>query len=1036
MTLAPSGRSRRRQVWLAGAGAMLVAAVTFGNVAQQSTASADDTGLASPTARGINHNAWQRGHDAYASDNKYAFAETEGAIQSFEKFGFSLPPTATIAGVEVFLEAHVERDINGGCRIEARLYNTGEASHTAWQGAELTTSDAVYMLGGPTDEWGLSGAWRPSDFADDHFHVEVQFDDQGPGNTCRDAGATVYLDHIQVRVHFSEAETTAQTATTVTCAPTPVLAGAATTCTATVSSEAATPEGEVAFATAADGTFGSNRCVLVAGSCSVTYTPSSAATSPHTLEATYVPASNHQGSGDTTQVAVLPDADGDGVADGEDTCPETPAGAAVDGAGCPSRTIRIMKVVEHANGGTPPMAGFSGTIAPHSPGSWDIDTSVSAIVEIADVSGSTAQTITEAAPGGDWTFGGYWAGVGLLDSCASGEFEGDRENGVLIPADGQAYTVCIRNVYAPPNVVLAKVVAEDETAPSDAFAVTIAQTDGPFSRTLTIRAEDGPVPVEVTSGTFTIEERDPATVGAGYVVIGYSVGALEDDGSVACDPTTTPPPTIAVEAGDVAVVCIHNRAAALPTVRKEALGFAGGVAAWRITIDNRGTDAIARTVRVTDPGVALTDGAGCTQEEEVITCEVDADRELSFEVTRPIAGAACADREIGNAAGAAVVTASGTIDLGSTGIAAVSIPGDPDVCDLPLLEKVSSGYGDGGARWTITIDNRVPDAGPQTVVVRDPDVVLVSVDGDCAPASPGDAVDGVRCAIAPGGVVTLVVERAEHPSCDPRTVSNVAEAHALSEGGALRALQGSPSLPSSVTVPGSDAECPSQIVVRKLFDDGDGQPGPTDVAVNGWDIAVTCDGVPLPGSPDTTGTHRAGTVMFTVPAPAGGKTCTVTEATALLVRTVGHAVNGGPFEPGSSTTITLAGRDQVTVVFLNEPVGLVAPEPNGADAVVPRLDPRHATDGASSPAREPQAPENEPTPPPAEAPPAGDGTGPLPSPAEGDGAPPAEATPAPPAAGSGVASGPTGEAWPAVVAILAALAFVIAHHLAVSARRR
>lgn len=1037
--------------------------------------------------------------------------------------------------------------------------------------------------------------------------------------------------------------------TSVSCEPNPVIAGQPSTCTATVASDAGAPEGTVHFASDGDGTFSNTSCDLAAGECPVDYTPASAGSTPHTVTATYVPSSNHQGSQGDDQVEVLVDGDGDGVADSVDQCPGTETGATVDDAGCPARIIRIIKLAVHAEGGTPPAAVFEGTISPHAPGSWSIDTSTSAVVEIDGVFGSTVQTVVESEPGASWTFSGYWRGEGLLSDCAGATFDGARQVGVAvpgdglaytvcirnvytpptgniiirkavdpdaardgaafafdfgtlsggrsplghgdevtfagvepgsytvsetnlpdgwtvaiacsgdldggsavsgssvtidldadetidctfanthvsrtvrimkvveragggdvpnatfsgtvtpgdaawtidtstqnrvnagglapyepltviesaegddwlfggywrgegllsgcggatfagtrqdgaeIPADGQAYTVCIKNVYAPPVIVLAKVVEGELAGTADEFSIAITQTGGSFSEQVALRATDGPLAIEVTTGTFAVTEGDPSGIGAGYLPPGYSEGTIEEDGSVTCGAAGASPPEVSLVAGETAVICVHNRAARLPTVSKSAMGFKDGAATWRLTIDNTGEDTIARVVRVTDPGVTLIPAAGCSQDGADITCEVSADSSVSVDMSTHVPGQTCADRRVENQASAVAVTAAGDIDLGTAGSAAVTVPGNPDVCDRPVLSKTAAGYVDGHARWSITIDNRVEQAGRRTVVVDDPDATLVSVDGNCEPSGVGATVDGLTCRIEPNEVVTIVVGRAEPSACDARLIGNSAAAEVVLEAGGARPLQNSPTLDAFVTVPGDDAACPARITVRKLFDtDGDGHvAAPPDTPVNGWAITVACDGGEPPGSPGITGTDGAGTVVFTVPAPAGGKSCTVTEATQTLVRTVGHSINGGPLQPGGSAEVTLVGRDDVTVTFLNDPVELPAPEPSTAvDTVIPGPRQQRDDDAPDSATPEPQAPAPTPGAPPSQddggsGEPAATGTpSPVATPTVSPGV---TATPAPPATGTGLAPGKRWGAISLTIIVAIMLAALSAH---------
>ena len=94
--------------------------------------------------------------------------------------------------------------------------------------------------------------------------------------------------------------------TIVECSPTPLPVNASTQCTATVTDisggSASVPTGTVTFSSApgTDGGFDTPSCSLDAqGRCSVTYTPTNAATTPHTIAADYGGDAKHDASGDT-----------------------------------------------------------------------------------------------------------------------------------------------------------------------------------------------------------------------------------------------------------------------------------------------------------------------------------------------------------------------------------------------------------------------------------------------------------------------------------------------------------------------------------------------------------------------------------------------------------------------------------------------------------------------------------------------------------------------------------------------------------------
>jgi Bacterial Ig-like domain (group 3) len=101
-------------------------------------------------------------------------------------------------------------------------------------------------------------------------------------------------------------------ATTVSCSPGTVAVGRATTCAATVSDgTGATPTGTVSFATSGAGSFGPAANCLLTGieassHCSVTFTPTHAASATVTITAAYSGDSTHTGGSGLTTVAFPP----------------------------------------------------------------------------------------------------------------------------------------------------------------------------------------------------------------------------------------------------------------------------------------------------------------------------------------------------------------------------------------------------------------------------------------------------------------------------------------------------------------------------------------------------------------------------------------------------------------------------------------------------------------------------------------------------------------------------------------------------------
>ncbi len=133
-------------------------------------------------------------------------------LQAFRNFGVSLPSGATVSGIEVRAEAYASDP--SGCVLSVSLNSAnvgvGDASWTSRKDMDLgdsppeTPSPAV--VGGPTDLWGRN--WTKGQVENADFRVRVQARD--PGAACTNA-ATVFLDHMQVKVHYSTTTTTPET---------------------------------------------------------------------------------------------------------------------------------------------------------------------------------------------------------------------------------------------------------------------------------------------------------------------------------------------------------------------------------------------------------------------------------------------------------------------------------------------------------------------------------------------------------------------------------------------------------------------------------------------------------------------------------------------------------------------------------------------------------------------------------------------------------------------------------------------------------
>jgi hypothetical protein len=176
------------------------------------TAAPTSTGFQSPSANapvtsnsGDNNGFEVNPANAYLSDNLYAVDNNSGtgtqtSCASIRKdrhiyynFNLNIPTSAVIRGLEVRLEAKAD-STSGSPRFCVQVSWDGGASWTAAKtSANLTTSDALYTLGGPTDTWGRS--WTAGQFANTSFRVRLV---SVASSTARDFS----LDWVAVNVYY------------------------------------------------------------------------------------------------------------------------------------------------------------------------------------------------------------------------------------------------------------------------------------------------------------------------------------------------------------------------------------------------------------------------------------------------------------------------------------------------------------------------------------------------------------------------------------------------------------------------------------------------------------------------------------------------------------------------------------------------------------------------------------------------------------------------------------------------------------------
>jgi hypothetical protein len=191
--------------------------VTAGNTTTSSFAltavsGPTSTGFLSPTANAAvtsgsgDNNGYQTSPaNAYADDSVFAtdlnsgtgtstsYTSTQKDRHTFYNYGFAIPAGATINGIEVRVDARIDR-ASGTRQIYVQFsWDGGNTWTTAQSTGNIARTETTYMLGSASDTW--SRTWSPSDFSNANFRVRVI---DVANNTSRD----FYLDYIAVNVTY------------------------------------------------------------------------------------------------------------------------------------------------------------------------------------------------------------------------------------------------------------------------------------------------------------------------------------------------------------------------------------------------------------------------------------------------------------------------------------------------------------------------------------------------------------------------------------------------------------------------------------------------------------------------------------------------------------------------------------------------------------------------------------------------------------------------------------------------------------------
>ena len=114
----------------------------------------------------------------------------------FYDFNISLPGGATVKGIEVRLDAFADSTSSAPKMCVQLSWDGGTTWTTAKQTPTLTTSQATYILGSPTDTWAC--AWTLANLSNANFRVRVIDIASTSSASSRDFS----LDWIAVRVEL------------------------------------------------------------------------------------------------------------------------------------------------------------------------------------------------------------------------------------------------------------------------------------------------------------------------------------------------------------------------------------------------------------------------------------------------------------------------------------------------------------------------------------------------------------------------------------------------------------------------------------------------------------------------------------------------------------------------------------------------------------------------------------------------------------------------------------------------------------------
>lgn len=136
---------------------------------------------------------WATPDNAFLDDGIYATTNSNGAKQGYGNFGFSLPQSATVKGIEVRVKAKASPQTQSGT-LGVRLWWESGGIVTLPKNAHYDATESEKVFGGPTDTFGRT--WTASDFANGAFAVRLE-------NNYSN-GFLLSVNSVSVKVYYTE----------------------------------------------------------------------------------------------------------------------------------------------------------------------------------------------------------------------------------------------------------------------------------------------------------------------------------------------------------------------------------------------------------------------------------------------------------------------------------------------------------------------------------------------------------------------------------------------------------------------------------------------------------------------------------------------------------------------------------------------------------------------------------------------------------------------------------------------------------------